>query len=120
MSIEVTCDGCGRKQTKPWRDWNALLSELEAARKVVAKQIWHGGTASHCACCEADWLLGDPPRHYDGCEVAEYLRVIEEQGFHPCPKCDGRGFIRTLVDGMRDSEPCSYCRMSGRVMEEQR
>ena len=30
-----------------------------------------------------------------------------------CPKCEGRGFIRTMVDGERDSEPCSFCRMSG-------
>ena len=48
------------------------------------------------------------------------VRVMEAQQFRPCPKCKGRGFIRTLVDGKRDSEPCSYCRMSGRVMEEQR
>ena len=30
-----------------------------------------------------------------------------------CPKCEGRGFIRTMVDGKRHSEPCSFCRMSG-------
>ena len=30
-----------------------------------------------------------------------------------CPKCEGRGFIRSMVDGERDSEPCSFCRMSG-------
>ena len=48
------------------------------------------------------------------------VRVMEAQQFRPCPKCKGRGFIRTLVDGKRDSEPCSYCRMSGLVMEEQR
>ena len=60
---------------------------------------------------------------YNRAEQAE-ARVagpgMEIQGFHPCSKCEGRGFIRTMVDGDRDSEPCSYCRMSGRVMEEQR
>ena len=32
-----------------------------------------------------------------------------------CPRCEGRGFVRTWVDGQRDSEPCSWCRMSGHV-----
>lgn len=43
--------------------------------------------------------------------VDKAARVLAGKG--QCPKCEGRGFIRTMVDGQRDSEPCSYCRMSG-------
>lgn len=42
----------------------------------------------------------------------ERLRVLAGKEAQ-CPKCEGRGFIRTMVDGERDSEPCSFCRMSG-------
>lgn len=52
-------------------------------------------------------------------EIAALRAVSEQQQQRAqlaearCPKCEGRGFIRTMVDGERDSEPCSFCRMSG-------
>lgn len=58
-------------------------------------------------------------------QLGRFVVTVNEDGFlvlgervlagkeAQCPKCEGRGFIRTMVDGERDSEPCSFCRMSG-------
>lgn len=91
---------------------SALASELEAARKV-----WLGEQEA-AAQMSLDRVWEQAVQQ--AMEGRKTDPGMETQGFHPCSKCDGRGFIRTLVDGIRDSEPCSYCRMSGRVMEEQR
>ena len=47
------------------------------------------------------------------CAEREEARRVLAGKEAQCPKCEGRGFIRTMVDGERDSEPCSFCRMSG-------
>lgn len=63
------------------------------------------------------WMLGGwDDRHDDALPRAHEgigkALVLAGKGAQ-CPKCEGRGFIRTMVDGERDSEPCSFCRMSG-------
>ena len=61
------------------------------------------GFTGKCVVCKRPWP----------CPTATYVTAIQ-QGRPPCPKCEGRGFIRTEVDGQRDSEPCSFCLMSGK------
>lgn len=73
----------------------ALKEALEELRQVY-HHVVHRGELDEC-----ELLL---------CQRARRVLAGKEA---QCPKCEGRGFIRTMVDGERDSEPCSFCRMSG-------
>lgn len=93
-----------------WATIDALTTEnatlkgaLEAVRGVFAEMHPHVEGHSQGTCTErTDFCVASM-------DVVRVLAGKEAQ----CPKCEGRGFIRTMVDGQRDSEPCSYCRMSG-------
>ena len=113
-----------------------LQRELEGYRQALA-QRGHvaefredGWSLEHPVECRAIGLIDCAVNLACGYEqtapqLGRFVVTVNEDGFlvlgervlagkeAQCPKCEGRGFIRTMVDGERDSEPCSFCRMSG-------
>ena len=70
----------------PDNNWKPLIAhidrlalELEAARKVVAEQIFKGKSRHRCLLCNGAWLPNGPTQHYEPCPVAAYDRVMEKQ-----------------------------------------
>lgn len=87
---------------------DAQATEIAAlADALITAQIAYHNLGEHRGLPErCDLYLC---RRWNEMTAARVLAGKEAQ----CPKCEGRGFIRTMVDGERDSEPCSFCRMSG-------
>lgn len=100
-----------------WRKFDAQATEIAALKDALEEtreQLQHD-FAIRCRCDFVTKLPAGIERCV-GCRARDRIEAIsrvlagkEAQ----CPKCEGRGFIRTMVDGERDSEPCSFCRMSG-------
>jgi len=101
-----------------------------AQRGHVAEFREDGWSLEHPVECRAIGLIDCAVNLACGYEqtapqLGRFVVTVNEDGFlvlgervlagkeAQCPKCEGRGFIRSMVDGERDSEPCSFCRMSG-------
>ena len=80
----------------------AEIAALKGALEREKRSEWREGLVA----------VIDHEGNYLGCMGTMTWAVLAGKEAQ-CPKCEGRGFIRSMVDGERDSEPCSFCRMSG-------